>query len=138
MSEENWVRLNGLEASTTVRLWQNGEMRIHIEDVRDSRLHNDSFIAVTSEYKQESFESLCEAAEYVINEYGLIPEGSAWEHKHLGDRYIITDTDPDDAHHSEPFVRCEVPDYETRDEVFMARRLFESQLELLDWNLVEE
>lgn len=92
----------------------------------------------------ERFPSLCEAAEYAITKFGIIPVHSAWKHTVTDDRYIVKHQHPEslpETHDwyptdfSEPWIYCSTPDYETRDDVWLAKRIFPSQLKLIDWNL---
>lgn len=71
----------------------------------------------------------------------MIENGQVWEHTVTGNKFIVLDANPHETTEladsyppddSEEYVYVKSPDYETRDAVWLARRLFDSQLSLVE------
>lgn len=65
-----------------------------------------------------------------------ITSGSTWKHQVTGNEFVVIATksdpeypEPSSGDESEEYVYVEALDYETRDNAWLAQRLFESQLE---------
>ena len=70
----------------------------------------------------------------------MIETGQVWRHNGTGNEFVVLDANPHSTEFSdsnppdssEEYVYVKAPDYETRDAVWLGRRLFDSQLSLIE------
>jgi len=70
----------------------------------------------------------------------MIENGQVWRHTGTGNEFVVLDTNPHTTDspntsppdNSEEYVYVEAPDYETKEAIWLARRLFDSQLSLVE------
>lgn len=139
-----WQRETVRESGNIRRWWRQGRQTVHVRDVHDQPYYKVHFLVVEDGTCVGGFLSLCNVADYLADEYAIVPEGSLWQHQVTGNLFVVEHNNPANTHAErpahppnadEPWVYCNAYDYDDHEYVWLGRRLFDNdkQLVVKDW-----
>lgn len=117
--------------------WDSKDAYVAIVYCRNDDAFKTNFQVVDSHNNRAGTMTVCDAVEHVIEEYGIIPEATVWKHAVSGNYFTVmcqyphdcvNEHAPDDD--SEAYVYCRALDYDTKNAVWLGRRLFDNDRQL--------